>query len=72
MSLPARVVELLEVDPRASVLSRLGPRGWYTDHLVQSPSCGCIDGRPAPTCDTGQAFYKLGVAERARERPKKT
>lgn len=55
-----------DASPRATLLSKLGPRGWYSDHVNQS-TCHCVATMPDNTCDTGVALYQLRLKELPRK-----
>jgi hypothetical protein len=52
---------------RMDVLSALGAKGWYTEH-VGSVQCEgrCVIEASDPTCDVGEALFRLRVAEITR------
>ncbi len=46
--------------PRTTLLSALGTRGWYNDHVGSERCCGrCLPTAPDPACDVGVALYQL-------------
>lgn len=46
--------------PRTEVLSILGTRGWYSDHVGSERCSGrCLPTAPDPTCDVGVSLYQL-------------
>lgn len=60
------------VATRADLLSLLGPRGWYIDHVAQLGTlstdvvrCGCDPDRPSPICDLGEALHRLAESEKS-------
>lgn len=55
-------------DPRTRVLSLLGSRGWYTDHLTRSVACGCTVQAPDRACDLGEALFRVAKSERESEK----
>lgn len=55
----ANVPSYDHVDPRTSLLSKLGPKGWYGDHLATRGACRCTESKPQQGCDVGEALWWL-------------
>jgi hypothetical protein len=55
-----------EPESRTSLLSRIGLRGWWTEHAATC-AAGCqLAAGPARACDVGEALFRLAAKEIVR------
>jgi hypothetical protein len=50
-------------ESRASLLSRIGPRGWWAEHTGHCRRGCYITAGPDKRCDVGEALFRLSMAD---------